>query len=116
MGCLVKRIRPSILRVSLLSFLSTRLRRLRMERELSQEEFAEKAGISYKFYQAIESGRKKQIWLETVERLAAAHGLEPWQLLAPEVPPNNISASRSAAAPKKSIVQSSVKRSGRVLK
>lgn len=116
MGCLVKRIRPSILHVSLLSFLSTRLRRLRMERELSQEEFAEKAGISYKFYQAIESGRKKQIWLETVERLAAAHGLEPWQLLAPEELQSRISTSHSRTETMKNRVLSSVIRRERARK
>ena len=42
--------------------------------------------MSYKFYQQIEAGRKKQIWLETVERLAAGFGLEAWQILAPDEP------------------------------
>jgi transcriptional regulator with XRE-family HTH domain len=53
---------------------------------LTQEAFAEKFGFSYKYYQKIESGRKKQIWLETVERLAKAFGLEVSQLLAKEEP------------------------------
>ena len=66
--------------------LAERLRQLRMRRGLTQEEFAEIAGISYKFYQQIESGRKKQLWLETVERLAAGFGLEAWQLLGSELP------------------------------
>jgi transcriptional regulator with XRE-family HTH domain len=72
--------------VSSLDALASRLRRLRQRHELTQEEFAEAIGLSYKFYQQIEAGRKKQIWLETVERLAAGFGLEAWQLLAPDEP------------------------------
>jgi len=53
---------------------------------LTQEAFAEKYGFSYKYYQKLESGRKKQIWLGTVERLAKAFGLEAWELLAPKEP------------------------------
>ena len=44
------------------------------------------AGFSYKFYQQIESGRKKQIWMKTVERLASAYNLQIWELLAPTLP------------------------------
>jgi transcriptional regulator with XRE-family HTH domain len=72
--------------VSALPALASRLRRLRQRHELTQEQFAEAIGLSYKFYQQIEAGRKKQIWLETVERLAAGFGLEAWQLLAPDEP------------------------------
>lgn len=60
-----------------------RLKALRVESGLTQEEFAEKAGISYKYYQAVEAGRKKDLRLSTLDRLANAHGLEPWQLLLP---------------------------------
>ena len=60
-----------------------RLKALRVESGLTQEEFAEKSGISYKYYQAVEAGRKKDLRLSTLDRLAAAHGLEPWQLLLP---------------------------------
>lgn len=63
-----------------------RVRELRLKSGLTQEAFAERAGISYKFYQQIESGRKKQIWLETVERLAKAFELEAWELIAPNEP------------------------------
>lgn len=66
--------------------LSRRLKELRRRHGLTQEEFAGIAGITYKFYQQIESGRKKQVWLETVERLAAGYGLEAWEILGPEVP------------------------------
>ena len=60
-----------------------RLKALRVESGLTQEEFAEKSGISYKYYQAVEAGRKKDLRLSTLDRLASAHGLEPWQLLLP---------------------------------
>jgi len=63
--------------------LLNRLRELRLGKGLTQEEFAERSGISYKYYQAVEAGRKRDLRLSTLVRLAAAHGLEPWQLLAP---------------------------------
>jgi transcriptional regulator with XRE-family HTH domain len=60
-----------------------RLRALRVARGLTQEKFAEESGISYKYYQAVEAGRKKDLRLSTLDRLAKAHGLETWQLLLP---------------------------------
>ncbi|WP_343226904.1 helix-turn-helix transcriptional regulator [Luteolibacter flavescens] len=60
-----------------------RLKALRVQRGLTQERFAESAGISYKYYQAVEAGRKQDLRLSTLERLAKAHGLEPWELLRP---------------------------------
>ena len=86
MGCLVKHNHRRIAGVSTLPGLASRLRRLRQRHKLTQERFAEAIGLNYKFYQQIEAGRKKQIWLETVERLAAGFGLEAWQLLGPEEP------------------------------
>ena len=63
-----------------------RLRELRETHGLSQEAFAEVSGISYKYYQAVEAGRKRELRLSTLERLARAYGIEVWQLLAPEFP------------------------------
>ena len=63
-----------------------RLRELREADGLSQEAFAERAGISYKWYQAVEAGRKRELRLSTLEKFARAYGLEPWQLLAPQPP------------------------------
>ncbi len=62
-----------------------RLKALRLERGLTQEQFAEQSGISYKYYQAVEAGRKRDLRLSTLDRLAEAHGLEAWQLLLPGV-------------------------------
>ncbi len=73
-----------------LTGLASRLRQLRQRHKLTQEQFAETIGLNYKFYQQIEAGRKKQIWLETVERLAAGFRLKAWQLLAPEEPAHTV--------------------------
>ena len=61
-----------------------RLKNLRQEQGLTQERFAELAGFSYKYYQQIETGRKPDLRLSTLERLAAAYGLEAWELLLPQ--------------------------------
>ena len=74
------------MRMSLVPLIADRLRQLRVRHCLTQEETAELVGISMRFYQLLESGRKKQVWLETVERLAVPFGLEAWQLLCPELP------------------------------
>jgi transcriptional regulator with XRE-family HTH domain len=71
---------------STLTHLLKRLRELRDVHGLSQEAFAELSGISYKYYQAVEAGRKRELRLSTLERLANAYGLEVHQLLGPEVP------------------------------
>ena len=63
-----------------------RLKELRRIHHVTQEQFAERTGISYKYYQAIEAGIKKELRISTLERLADAYGIEVWQLLAPSVP------------------------------
>ena len=63
-----------------------RLRDLREAHGLTQEAFAEMAGISYKYYQAVEAGRKRELRLSTLERLARAYGIDVWELLAPPMP------------------------------
>lgn len=84
MFCKAKR--PYTCGVQSAPLLYKRVRKLRKDLGLTQEAFAEKANFGYKFYQQIESGRKKHILLETVDRLAAAFGLETWQLLTPTEP------------------------------
>ena len=61
--------------------LLARVKELREARGLSQEAFAEKAGLGYKYYQHVESGRRRDIRLSTLEKLAKACGLELWELL-----------------------------------
>jgi transcriptional regulator with XRE-family HTH domain len=59
------------------------LKLLRQAKQLTQEGFAEFAGLSYKYYQAVETGKKPDLRLSTLERLAKAHGLEVSELLSP---------------------------------
>ncbi len=63
--------------------LAQNLRYLRLRADFTQEQMAEIVGFEFKFYQKLEGGRKPQIKVETVERLAKPFGLEAWQLLAP---------------------------------
>ena len=72
--------------MSLMPLIAKRLRELRQRHAITQQEFADLAGMGFKFYQLLESGRKKQIWLETVERAAKVYGLEAWELIGPELP------------------------------
>lgn len=66
--------------------LRTRLRELRKITGWSQEQVAELAKLDYKFYQSIEAGRRKQLRVSTLERIAKPYGLEAYHLLAPEMP------------------------------
>ena len=77
-----------------LAILLRRLRELRRRHGLSQEAFAERAGMSYKYYQAVEAGRKRNLRLSTLEKLAAAYGLKVWQLLSPVVPKKTVVATK----------------------
>ena len=63
-----------------------RLRELRKLHGITQEQFSEISGFSYKFYQLIEIGRKNDLRLSSLERLAAAYGLEVHELLGPRMP------------------------------
>ncbi len=58
-----------------------RVKALRRALGMTQEAFAERAGLKYKHYQAVEAGRKTEIHLSTVEKMAQACGLEPAELL-----------------------------------
>ena len=61
--------------------LLARVKQLRKGLGLTQEAFAEKSGLDYKYYQSVEAGRKRDIRLSTLEKLAKACGLKLWQLL-----------------------------------
>lgn len=67
--------------------LLARVKALREARGLSQEAFSEKAGLGYKYYQHVEAGRRRDLRLSTLEKLAAACGLEIWELLNFDVEP-----------------------------
>jgi len=72
--------------MSLITLIAQRLRVLRVRHGFTQEEAAQLCGMDLKFYQALESGRKKQLWLETVERLAKPYGLTAAEMIGPELP------------------------------
>ena len=75
-------------------FLS-RLKELRKRHNVTQEEFSEISGIAYKYYQALEGGRKRDIRLFTVERVARTYGIQVYQLLAPTLPETKLNKKRS---------------------
>ncbi|MDY6068742.1 MAG: helix-turn-helix transcriptional regulator [Opitutales bacterium] len=64
-------------------FIGKRLRLLRSAKSLTQEAFAEKLGLDYKFYQDLESGRKKYIRLDTIVRIAENCKMPVWEFLKP---------------------------------
>lgn len=67
-------------------FLRKRIKELRLKANLTQETFAEMAGFSPKVYQSIEAGRRGDIRLKTVYKIARGFGLEVHELFAPETP------------------------------
>ena len=84
-----------------LASLLRRLRELRDAHGLTQEAFAELAGMNYKYYQAVEAGRKRELRLSTLEKLAAPYGIEVWELLAPQMPKTRLTAAPKRKRPPK---------------
>ena len=66
----------------LLGYIAANVRRLRERRGLSQERFAEVAGLDFRFTQRVERGRLN-FSIETLVRLAAALDTTPGALLRP---------------------------------
>src|ERR1700722_8267390 len=67
-------------------FISTRLRVLRKQAGLTQEEFAEASGINYKVYQSLEAGRRWNLRYRTILKLAEIHHLSVSQFFALTAP------------------------------
>lgn len=59
--------------------ISARLKELRKFAGITQEEFAELSGLNYKFYQHLESGRKKLVRIDTIERICEGYKMELWE-------------------------------------
>lgn len=93
--------------------LLARVKQLRESLELTQEQFAERAGLGYKYYQSVEAGRRRDIRLSTLEKLAKACGLELWELLNFDTPPmiaqEDPAADQFSVAPRKPTLTSTKK-------
>lgn len=63
------------------AILCENIRRIRLANDWSQELVAEKAGLGARHFQDIEAGRRDGLRLATVEKIAAALGVLPWELL-----------------------------------
>lgn len=61
--------------------LAAQLRRLRKEKNLTQEAMAERVGIDIRYYQRIESGKPNAVKIDTLEKLAKALNIPVWKLL-----------------------------------
>jgi len=66
-----------------------RLKALRRAAGITQERFAEVAGLNYKHYQEIERGGKQEIRFTTLVKIAAAYGI-PLQHLFSDTSPRLI--------------------------
>lgn len=60
------------------------LKRLRKSQDLTQEHLAELAGLDYKHYQKIEGGSWPGLQLRTIDQLANALNVSPYELFLPE--------------------------------
>ena len=58
-----------------------RVKQIRQAHALTQEQFAERAGLDYKYYQHVEAGRRPNLGMETLLKIAKGAGLELWELL-----------------------------------
>ena len=70
--------------MSAIQTLRANLRRLRAARNLTQEQIAERAGLTYRHYQDVEAAARPGLQLATVERLAKAFDVPTWRLLLAE--------------------------------
>ena len=81
--------------------LMARVRELREAKGLTQETFAERAGLKYKYYQQVEAGRRVDIRFSTLQKLAKACGLELWELLNLDAEPAMLSEDSPEETPAK---------------
>lgn len=80
--------------------LLARIRQLREARGLTQEAFAERAGLTYKHYQQVEAGRKQDIRLSTLIKMAEGLGLKLTELVDFNAPPPALAEDQAKYAQK----------------
>lgn len=61
--------------------LAKQLRKLRNEKNLTQEAMAERVGMDVRYYQRIESDKPNAVKIDTLEKLAKALNIPVWKLL-----------------------------------
>ena len=67
-------------------FIKKRMKDLRLKAGLTQEQFSEISGISYKYAQSIEAGRISNLRLKTIYKIASTFRLEIYQFFSPKLP------------------------------
>lgn len=80
-----------------------RVKHLRLALGLTQEQFAERAGLDYKTYQHVEAGRRPNPEMDTLIKLAKGCGVELRQLFDFDAPMivADAQGNELAAAPRK---------------
>jgi transcriptional regulator with XRE-family HTH domain len=68
------------------SLLLKNIKLLRERHGLTQERVAELSGIDYKFYQSIETGRRPNVTLSTLDQIAGVYGIPGQKLISPRLP------------------------------
>lgn len=95
--------------------LLARVKSRRLTLGLSQEAFAEKVGLGYKYYQSVEAARRRDLRLSTLEKLAKCCDVKLWQLLNFDVelpaPAEDAPGKASQTPPPKSTPKSPKRRS-----
>lgn len=61
-----------------------RVKRWREEHGLTQEQYAESAGLDPKHYQHVEAGRKTDFRISSLDKMAKGCGVAPWELIHPD--------------------------------
>lgn len=61
--------------------LSQNIRRIRLLRSFTQQKVADLAGVEYKYFQKIEGHRLPNLTLVTLQKIADALKVAPWELL-----------------------------------
>jgi transcriptional regulator with XRE-family HTH domain len=67
-------------------FIAGRLRQLRTQAAFSQEQAADLVGVTFKYYQRLESGRVLGIRISTVEKVIKAYGIDLAAFFAKRMP------------------------------
>jgi transcriptional regulator with XRE-family HTH domain len=86
---------PTLAFAVLLEFIASRLRELRRQHNLTQEQMASLLGTDVKWYQRIE-WKEKDIRASTIDRLAAVFGVSTVAFLAEKLPDTAVKAPQKA--------------------